>query len=251
MTEAYGYYTYGDEKDKYIIGSSSYGFYKLDRSLYLLSKSAINYTKTLDKDLDNNLLYTFVSKNAVCYDYSLNKSANVYDSSFKLIPVKKYKEKSAYCTNTNQVPLEYSENERSQVLSKTVYTCNIKAGLNENFICPVNKTAKTYGTVIPKTTSFKGPNKTAYVENVSSDPSVGQGTGTLNEIRLKLAIHQFITLKVDIPGAKINNLPDGFTFANSEITGAAKNPGEYRFNIISENTSVPVIMNVSNIIRIS
>lgn len=48
-----------------------------------------------------------------------------------------------------------------------------------------------------------------------------------------------------------DNLPDGFTFTNSEITGAAKNPGEYRFNIISENTSVPVIMNVSNIIRIS
>lgn len=34
-------------------------------------------------------------------------------------------------------------------------------------------------------------------------------------------------------------------------TGGAKNPGEYRFNIVSEATTVPVIMKVSNIIRIS
>lgn len=118
-------------------------------------------------------------------------------------------------------------------------------------ICPVNKTAKTLGIKMPNSTSYKGPSKTALVENIQTDQNIGTGTGVVSSIDLKLAINQFITLHVDIPGAKINNLPVGFTFANNEITGAAKNPGEYNFNIVSDSVTLPVKFTVSNIIRIS
>lgn len=164
---------------------------------------------------------------------------------------KPYLTKQAFCHNTNSVVLSQLEKDLYRITYKSAEVRSISAEYNENYICPVNKTAYTQGTPIPKTVSFKGPTKTANVENISSDPSVGVGTGTLNEICLSLTTNQFITLKVDISGAKVNNLPTGFTFANSEITGAAKNPGEYRFNIVSEATTVPVIMKVSNIIRIS
>lgn len=120
-----------------------------------------------------------------------------------------------------------------------------------DYVCPINKTVHTQGIPNPPISILKGPNKSAATELITVDSSVGQATGSLNEIKLKLAVNQFITLKVDIPGAKINNLPSGFTFANSEITGAAKSAGEYRFNIVSEGNSVPVIMSVSNIIRIA
>jgi hypothetical protein len=120
-----------------------------------------------------------------------------------------------------------------------------------DYVCPINKTVHTQGIPNPPITTLKGPNKSAITELVTEDSSVGLATGSLNAIKLKLAVNQFITLKVDIPGAKINDLPSGFTFANSEITGAAKSAGEYRFNIVSEGNSVPVIMSVSNIIRIA
>lgn len=142
------------------------------------------------------------------------------------------------------------ETKYQQVRSKSAQALDATDDYNV-YVTPINKTVSTQGIATPKVVSFKGPNKTANTELVTVDSSVGQATGSLNEIRLKLAVNQFITLKVDIPGAKINNLPSGFTFANSEITGAAKSAGEYRFNIVSEGNSVPVIMNVSNVIRIA
>ena len=77
MSEAYGYYTYGDEKAKHIVGTSSYGIKKLNTDINLISKEANCYTKTLDKDLTYALKNT-VSKNSVCYYYNLNKSANIH-----------------------------------------------------------------------------------------------------------------------------------------------------------------------------
>ena len=120
------------------------------------------------------------------------------------------------------------------------------------YICPVNKTAFTYGIPQPKITSFKGPNKTANVELVTVDNEVGTSSGgSVEEITLNLAVNQFIQLKVDVQGARINNLPQGFNFANDTISGASKSAGTFKFNIVTENTSVPVIFNVSNVIRIT
>ena len=120
------------------------------------------------------------------------------------------------------------------------------------YICPVNKTAFTFGIPQPKITSFKGPNKTANVELVTVDNEVGTSSGgSVEEITLNLAVNQFIQLKVDVQGARINNLPQGFNFANDTITGASKSAGTFKFNIVTENTSVPVIFNVSNVIRIT
>lgn len=77
MSEAYGYYTYGDEKAKHIVGSSSYGIKKLDKDINLISKEVNCYIKTLDKDLTYSLL-TSVSKNVFAGNFSLHKSANGY-----------------------------------------------------------------------------------------------------------------------------------------------------------------------------
>lgn len=77
MSEAYGYYTYGDEKAKHIVGTSSYGIKKLNTDINLISKEANCYIKTLDKDLTYTLKNT-VSKNSVCYYHNLNKSANIH-----------------------------------------------------------------------------------------------------------------------------------------------------------------------------
>lgn len=120
------------------------------------------------------------------------------------------------------------------------------------YICPVNKTAFTFGIPQPRVTSFKGPNKTANVELVTIDNETGMSSGgNVNGITLNLAVNQFIQLKVDIQGAKINNLPQGFTFTNDIITGASKVAGTFKCNIVTENVSMPIIFNVSNIIRIT
>lgn len=77
MSEAYGYYTYGDEKARHVVGTSSYGIKKLNTDINLISKEANCYIKTLDKDLTYTLKNT-VSKNSVCYYHNLNKSANIH-----------------------------------------------------------------------------------------------------------------------------------------------------------------------------
>ena len=120
------------------------------------------------------------------------------------------------------------------------------------YVCPINKSVSTQGVSIPTFITFKGPNKTANVELVTVDNETGMSSGgSISEIVLNLAVNQFIQLKVDIQGARINNLPQGFTFANDTISGASKSAGTFKFNIVTENTSVPVIFNVSNVIRIT
>ena len=120
------------------------------------------------------------------------------------------------------------------------------------YVCPINKSVSTIGIPQPKFTSFKGPNKTANVELVTVDNEMGLSSGGgVSEIILNLAVNQFIQLKVDVQGARINNLPQGFNFANDTISGASKSAGTFKFNIVTENTSVPVIFNVSNVIRIT
>ena len=213
-------------------------WYKIYKSGKVVSGIKTRYT---GNPLTFNLPFKFTNT-----EYTIN-SINIPQYN----PMQHYSDKSAVCYNSHWVINETEGLVPERKVNKKVYSQSVVVGFNESNICPINKTAYTQGTSIPKTVSFKGPTKTANVENISSDPSVGVSTGTLNEIRLSLATNQFITLKVDISGAKINNLPAGFTFANSEITGAAKNPGEYRFNIVSEAMTVPVIMKVSNIIRIS
>lgn len=213
-------------------------WYKIYKSGKVVSGIKTRYT---GNPLTFNLPFKFTNT-----EYTIN-SINVPQYN----PMQHYSDKSVVCYNSHWVINETEGLVPERKVNKKVYSQSVVVGFNESNICPVNKTVYTQGTSIPKTVSFKGPTKTANVENISSDPTVGVSTGTLNEIRLSLATNQFITLKVDISGAKINNLPAGFTFANSEITGAAKNPGEYRFNIVSEAITVPVIMKVSNIIRIS
>lgn len=118
-------------------------------------------------------------------------------------------------------------------------------------LAPVSKTAKMLGYVPTGISSYKGPTKSVKVENAQVDPGVGTGTGVVNEINLRVGINQYVTLKVDIPNAKVNNIPSGFKFVNNELVGAVKNPGEYKFNIVSETVSLPVTLIATNVIRIS
>lgn len=120
-----------------------------------------------------------------------------------------------------------------------------------DYICPINKTVHTQGIPNPPISILKGPNKTATTELVSEDSSVGSSSGVVSEITLNLAVNHFFTLKVDIQGARINNLPIGLTFANDEITGAIDTAGTYTCNIVTDNISVPLKFNVSNVIRIT
>lgn len=120
------------------------------------------------------------------------------------------------------------------------------------YICPVNKTVHTLGIPYEKVSYLKGPTKSVTSELVTEDSNVGTSSGgNVNGITLNLAVNQFIQLKVDIQGAKINNLPQGFTFANDTITGASKVAGTFKCNIVTENVSMPIIFNVSNVIRIT
>lgn len=121
-----------------------------------------------------------------------------------------------------------------------------------DYICPINKTVHTQGIPNPPISILKGPTKSATVELVTVENNVGTGgTANVNGITLNLAVNQFIRLKVDVNGAKIIGLPHGFTFANDEITGAGTTAGSYRCNIVTENVSIPVRINISNVIRIS
>ena len=165
-------------------------------------------------------------------------------------PLQKCLEKEVKVYPTHLVENRPEGYELQYKLNKEVPVYNVVYNYNNSNICPVNKTAFTLGISAPKTVSFKGPIKTATVENVSSNPNVGITTGSVDDIILQLTTNQFISLKVDIQGARINNLPAGFSFIDNEIVGAAKNPGEYKFNIVSESISVPVTFKVKNIIRI-
>lgn len=168
------------------------------------------------------------------------------DSSIISLPIKySNKEYSVSMSHIQQY------NPLQKCLEKEAPVYNVVSNYNDSNICPVNKTAFTLGISAPKTVSFKGPIKTATVENISSNPDVGITTGSVDDIILQLTTNQFISLKVDIQGARINNLPAGFSFIDNEITGSAKNPGEYKFNIVSESVSVPVTFKVKNIIRIA
>ena len=120
------------------------------------------------------------------------------------------------------------------------------------YVCPINKTVHTQGVSIPTFITFKGPTKSATVELVTVENNVGTGgTANVDGITLNLAVNQFIRLKVDVKGSKIIGLPHGFTFANDEITGAGTTAGSYRCNIVTDNVSIPVRINISNVIRIS
>ena len=121
-----------------------------------------------------------------------------------------------------------------------------------DYICPINKTVHTQGIPNPPISILKGPTKSATVDLVTVENNVGTGgTANVDGITLNLAVNQFIRLKVDVKGAKINGLPQGFTFANDEITGAGTTAGSYRCNIVTEAVSIPVRINISNVIRIS
>ena len=138
------------------------------------------------------------------------------------------------------------------IKSKQAFVYDAKTRFNENYVCPVNKTVTTDGYPMPFISSFKGPTKSATVELVTVENNVGTGgTANVDGITLNLAVNQFIRLKVDVKGSKIIGLPHGFTFANDEITGAGTTAGSYRCNIVTENVSIPVRINISNVIRIS
>lgn len=138
------------------------------------------------------------------------------------------------------------------IKSKQAYVYDIKTRYFNDYIVTVNKTVATNGYPMPAISSIKGPTKSATVDLVTVDNNVGQnGSANVDGITLNLAVNQFIRLKVDVKGAKINGLPQGFTFANDEITGAGTTAGSYRCNIVTEAVSIPVRINISNVIRIS
>lgn len=165
-------------------------------------------------------------------------------------PKQYYKEKNAYVKDINyrKTIHDFVGIYPQQILYKTIEMTN---GSTYIYICPINKTAKTSGILGQSISTLKGPTKTVNVENISIDSSIGVNTGTVSEIKLNIGVNQYITLQIDVPGAKINNLPTGFVFNDNAIVGTVKNPGEYKFNITSESTSIPVTLIASNVIRIS
>jgi hypothetical protein len=164
-----------------------------------------------------------ISKNVEVQDTGYSKSVNCQ------IPTKCY-------------PIKY----------KQAYVFDTKTRYFNDYIVTVNKTVTTNGYPMPTISSFKGPTKSASVDLVTVENNVGQnGSANVDGITLNLAVNQFIRLKVDVKGAKINGLPQGFTFANDEITGAGTTAGSYRCNIVTDAVSIPVRINISNIIRIS
>ena len=153
--------------------------------------------------------------------------------------------------NTIEIEDRTNPTKYQQVRFKSVQALDATDDYN-TYVCPINKSVSTIGIPQPKIISFKGPNKTANVELVTVDNEVGTSNGgSVEGITLNLAVNQFIQLKVDIQGARINNLPQGFTFANDTISGASKSAGTFKCNIVTENVSMPIIFNVSNIIRIT
>lgn len=199
--------------------------------------------KIINKFSENNINYTFYDDGTVkcIFTKYLTKEDIILNLPLTFANMDYTVKVSSF--NQNKIFKKY--------LTKNAKVENIYSDFSESFVCPVNKTSFTLGYPSPKTVSFKGPTKMVTVENVSSDSTVGVVTSTVNEVILNLSINQFITLKIDINGAKINNLPEGFSFINNEICGAAKNPGEYKCNIISEAVSIPVKFIVKNIIRIA
>lgn len=200
------------------------------------------------------LIQSGIIKNTSEIVLPIHFSDNTFSTTISKIisyaPKKKYLEKNSQVKDLNyrKTPHDIEGLKKQHVIYKI---CTINDTSTGVYVCPINKVAKTLGIPGPMSSSLKGPTKTAFVENVSIDSGVGTGTGTVNEIRLNIGVNQYITLKVDIPGAKVNNLPTGFIFTDNSIVGTVKNPGEYRFNIVSESSMVPVILTATNVIRIS
>lgn len=126
-----------------------------------------------------------------------------------------------------------------------------KQSPRQTFITPRSIQFFTNGPKIDKTVVLKGPTIQFSVENTSTENEIGSIPTNVNAFKLNLAVGQFIAVKVDINGAKINNLPSGFVFTNGEISGAPEAAGIYKFNIVSGNASIPVTFEVSNVIRIA
>ena len=107
-----------------------------------------------------------------------------------------------------------------------------------SWVTPYFEQIQTNGPKRDKIVSYKGP-------RVSTVPT------NVNALKLNLTTGQFISVKVDINGATIPNLPDGFTFSSGEIKGAAEASGTYKFNIVSGNATIPVTFIVTDLIRIA
>lgn len=163
----------------------------------------------------------------------------------------KNSQKTAYAYNSGLMKSVNCSNDYTVYIPITTKHAYSKLITVDSYVYPISKKAVTQGFENDVFISQKGPTKSATVELVSSDSNVGTGTSNLSGVELHLAVNQFISLKVDIQGAKVNNLPLGFKFINNEIVGAASAAGVYTCNIISGSVSVPVKFNVTNVIRIT
>lgn len=98
---------------------------------------------------------------------------------------------------------------------------------------------------------FSGQTKSAIVNNISDKQDLGNVVGNVGGLEFKFSVNQFVNIKVDVPNAKVQSLPIGFTFTSSTIKGKAERAGTYVFNLVSEATLIPVTFIVSNLTRIS
>lgn len=148
-----------------------------------------------------------------------------------------------------QITTKGKENQRYFSLGTTSFSTTKPAKFS--FITPYFTQIWTNGPKRDKIVSYQGPRVSITAENTSIENDLGNVPTNVNAFKLNLATGQFISVKIDINGATIPNLPAGFTFSGGEIKGAAKASGTYKFNIVSGNTTIPVTFIVNDLIRIA
>lgn len=142
-------------------------------------------------------------------------------------------------------------NERPRYFNLDSIQFSTKKAPKFSWITPYFEQIQTNGPKRDKIVSYKGPRVSIMAENTSEDNEIGTVPTNVNALKLNLTTGQFISVKVDINGATIPNLPDGFTFSSGEIKGAAEASGTYKFNIVSGNATIPVTFIVTDLIRIA